>query len=146
MEHPGATERQPDVCERQPVRSCSLARQNGSPGLAANPRSATTTTSRTVTQALRHDTAHHGTDVDNQPENNYSCRARIVASARKHRVTDADVEHALTNYMRVYEDSGEVAMFIGPAIDGTVLEIGVVLDDEDPRVIHAMRARAKYWP
>jgi hypothetical protein len=37
-------------------------------------------------------------------------------------------------------------MFIGGARDGTVLEIGVVLDDDDPRIIHAMRARAKYWP
>jgi hypothetical protein len=71
---------------------------------------------------------------------------RITASARKRDIRDADIRHALDNYMRVYGDQGEVAMFIGPARDGTVLEIGVVLDDEDPRIIHAMRARAKYWP
>lgn len=71
---------------------------------------------------------------------------RIVPSARKHGVPDADLLHALANYMLVYEDQGEVAIFIGPARDGMILEIGVVLDDEDPRIIHAMRARPKYWP
>lgn len=71
---------------------------------------------------------------------------RLIASARKRGIRVADIWHALENYVRVYEDQGEVAMFIGPARDGTVLEIGVVLDDEDPRIIHAMRARAKYWP
>jgi hypothetical protein len=71
---------------------------------------------------------------------------RITASARKRAISDVDIWHGLDNYMRVYEDQGEVAMFIGPARDGTVLEIGVVLDYDDPRIIHAMRARAKYWP
>jgi hypothetical protein len=71
---------------------------------------------------------------------------RITASARKRGVTEADIWHGLRNYMRVYEDQGEVAMFVGPACDGTVLEIGVVLDDDDARIIHAMRARPKYWP
>jgi hypothetical protein len=71
---------------------------------------------------------------------------RITASARKRGIIDADIRHALANYMRVYDDQGQVAMFIGPAQDGTILEISVVLDDTDPRIIHAMRARMKYWP
>ncbi len=56
------------------------------------------------------------------------------------------MRHALRNYVRVFDDQGEVAMFIGPALDGTMLEVGVVEDDEDPRIVHAMPARAKYWP
>lgn len=71
---------------------------------------------------------------------------RVVGSARRHGVADADMRHALSHYLRVYDDQGEVAMFVGPARNGTVLEIGVVLDDDDPRIVHAMRARPKYWP
>ncbi|WP_159618098.1 hypothetical protein [Ruania rhizosphaerae] len=54
----------------------------------------------------------------------------------------------MDNYVRVYAEQGdaEVAMFIGPARNGDMLEIGVVLDADDPRVIHAMPARRKYWP
>jgi predicted transcriptional regulator len=71
---------------------------------------------------------------------------RITESARGHGVMDHDIHHAVRYYLRIYEDQGDVAMLIGPAADGSILEIGVVLDDEDPRIIHAMRARRKYWP
>lgn len=37
-------------------------------------------------------------------------------------------------------------MFIGSAQNGAVLEVGVIEDDDDPRIIHAMPARTKYWP
>lgn len=40
----------------------------------------------------------------------------------------------------------EVLMYVGPARDGTVLEVGLINDEEDHRVIHAQPARAKYWP
>lgn len=53
--------------------------------------------------------------------------------------------HAIRNYVRVFE-LDEVAMFIGPAEDGAMLEVGVVPDDEDPRIIHAMPARRRFWP
>ncbi len=78
-------------------------------------------------------------------QNNHGFLIRIIPSARRHHVSDLDIWHALDNYMRVYENQTEVAMFIGSARDGTILEIGVVLDEGDPRIIHAMRARAKYW-
>lgn len=70
---------------------------------------------------------------------------RIADSARKHGVDDDSMLHAVRNYVRVFE-LGEVAMFIGPAEDGAMLEVGVVLDDEDPRIIHAMPARRRFWP
>ncbi len=70
---------------------------------------------------------------------------RILSSANKHGVTDADIHHALDNTLRVFEGRDEELIFIGPARNGIVLEVGVVLDD-DPRIIHAMPARAKYWP
>lgn len=70
---------------------------------------------------------------------------RIAQSAGKHGVSEADARHALHNYVRVF-DADEVAMFIGPAQNGTMLEVGVVQDDDDPRIIHAMPARARFWP
>lgn len=70
---------------------------------------------------------------------------RITESARKHRIGDADMHHAIRHYLRVVEN-GEVAMFIGPGRSGAVLEVGVVLDEDDPRIIHAMPARRKFWP
>jgi len=50
---------------------------------------------------------------------------RVAESARKHRVSDADMHHAIRHYLRVIDD-GEVAMFIGPGRSRTVLEVGVV--------------------
>lgn len=39
----------------------------------------------------------------------------------------------------------DLTMVIGPALDGCVLEVGVLdLDDDDPVVIHAMSLRPKF--
>lgn len=41
----------------------------------------------------------------------------------------------------------DLTMLIGPARDGTPLEIGVLdLGGDDPVVIHAMRLRPKFFP
>lgn len=38
-------------------------------------------------------------------------------------------------------------MRVGPARDGTLLEIGVLgIDTDDPVIVHAMRARPRYLP
>lgn len=73
---------------------------------------------------------------------------RITPSARRHGVPDEDMLHAVEHYIRVFADQGdeELVMFIGPARSGAVLEVGVIEDDDDPRIIHAMPARAKFWP
>jgi len=69
----------------------------------------------------------------------------IEASARKHGVDDDDMTHALRHHWRAFEtDDDMVTMFIGPAISGEPLEVGVVFDDEGSAVIHAMSARAKF--
>ncbi|CAM5781852.1 hypothetical protein [Cellulomonas persica] len=70
---------------------------------------------------------------------------RIRASARNHGVADADIPHAIEHDVRAF-DSGEVLMIIGPARNGAMLEVGVVPDDADPRTIHAMPVRRKFWP
>lgn len=41
----------------------------------------------------------------------------------------------------------DLTMLIGPARDGTPLEIGLLgLGGDDPVVIHAMRLRPKFFP
>lgn len=70
---------------------------------------------------------------------------RIITSARKHGILDADIHHALRNPLRVIA-LDDLLMVIGTARDGSALEVGVVEDDHEDRVIHAMPARPKFWP
>lgn len=70
---------------------------------------------------------------------------RIGEPARKHAVTDADIWHALRNAVRRIWMDEDLTMLIGPAIDGTLLEVGVLdLDGEDAVVIHPMALRRKF--
>jgi len=48
---------------------------------------------------------------------------------------------------RTIEMDVDLTMLIGPARDGTPLEIGVLgLNGDDAVVIHAMRLRPKFYP
>lgn len=73
---------------------------------------------------------------------------RILNSATKRGFTNEDIIHALFNFIDRFEDQGdhELTMFIGPARDGSLLEIGAIEDESAARIIHAMRVRKKYWP
>ena len=73
---------------------------------------------------------------------------RIVSTARKHGIADADVPHALRHPLRDYPDQGthKLTLVIGPARDGSILEVGIVEDEVETRVVHAMPARPRYWP
>lgn len=70
---------------------------------------------------------------------------RIGDPARNHRVADADTGHAVrTAVCRVAMDA-DLTMLIGPASDGALLEIGVlVIDGDDPVIIHAMALRSEF--
>ena len=74
-------------------------------------------------------------------------RVHIIAgSARRHGIADEDTLHAVRNAI-VTEDLGDgLTMFIGPARDATLLEVGVVDGEEGPVIIHAMVARRRYLP
>lgn len=49
--------------------------------------------------------------------------------------------------LRVRSRAASLTMLIGPAQDGTPLEIGILdLNGEDPVIIHAMRLRPKLHP
>lgn len=70
---------------------------------------------------------------------------RIGEPARKHAVPDNDLLHAVRNAMRRIDLDEELTMLIGPATDGTLLEVGVLdIDGDDPVAIHAMPLRPKF--
>ena len=71
---------------------------------------------------------------------------RIGEPAKKHGVSDADIEHAVRNALRWVVMDEDLTMLIGPATDGALLEIGVLdIDGDDPVVIHAMALRRKFY-
>jgi hypothetical protein len=71
---------------------------------------------------------------------------RIAEAARRHEVADEDMLHAIRNAVRYVEDD-EITVCLGPARDGSPLEVGVLgFDGEDPVVVHAMPLRRKYFP
>ena len=67
----------------------------------------------------------------------------ILASARKHQVSDDDMLHAYRNPIRVF-DLGELDMLIGPDTAARMLEIGVSEAEGLEFIVHAMPARDRF--
>ena len=60
-------------------------------------------------------------------------------------MADDDMSHAIRNAMKGF-DVDEVLMFIGPARNGALLEVGVLdFDGDDPVIIHAMALRREFY-
>ncbi len=71
---------------------------------------------------------------------------RIGEPARKHGVADLHIEHAIRNAVRRVLMDEDLTMLIGPAPDGSLLEVGILdLEGADPVVIHAMPLRPKFY-
>ena len=66
----------------------------------------------------------------------------ILASARKHQVSDDDMLHAYRNPIRVF-DLGGLDMLIGPDTTARLLEIGVSEAEGIEFIVHSMPARPK---
>lgn len=68
----------------------------------------------------------------------------IIASARKHGLTDDDILHAF-NHPISYEDLEDgFVMIIGPTRSVQLIELGFIDTDHGPVIVHAMTARRKY--
>ena len=67
----------------------------------------------------------------------------ILASARKHGVSDDDMLHAYRHPTRVLQ-LDDLVMLIGPSQTGQLREIGVSRADGIDFIIHAMPARPKF--
>jgi len=72
----------------------------------------------------------------------------IVGSARKRQIPDEDIRHAVDNAIDFFDQQGdlELDMYIGPARDGSMLEVGVAVDADTGQMVavHAMKHRDKY--
>ncbi len=70
----------------------------------------------------------------------------ITPSARKHGISDDDIRHAFENAVAsiAIAEQHQFTMLIGPGQSAQLLEVGVVADDDNDYVIHAMPARPKY--
>ena len=72
----------------------------------------------------------------------------ILGSARKHGITDAEIEHAWRHAIRLveYEYNGqERLLVIEPDQHGRLLELVAVPADEPTRIIHTDRLRPKFY-
>jgi len=67
----------------------------------------------------------------------------ILASARRHGITDDDMLHAYRNPVRVFEFD-ELAMLIGSDQAGRMLEVGLTAAEGVEFIVHAMTARPKF--
>ena len=68
----------------------------------------------------------------------------IIESARRHGIADADITHCVDNPILVEDLDDSLVMLIGPDRTGRLLEVGIVVGDTGPVVVHAMEARHKY--
>ena len=67
----------------------------------------------------------------------------IWRSAFKHGISERDIRHALRYQVKSLLTKDDMVMVIGPAENAAMLEIGI---GRSGAVVHAMPARAKYWP
>ena len=67
----------------------------------------------------------------------------ILASARKHGVTDNDMLHAYRNPIRIF-DLDDLVMLVGADENGKPLEVGVATAEGVEFIVHAMPTRPKF--
>jgi hypothetical protein len=67
----------------------------------------------------------------------------ILASARKHGITDEDMLHAYRNPTRVFE-LDDLTMLVGPDRSANLLEVGVTTAEGIDFVVHAMVVRPRF--
>jgi hypothetical protein len=67
----------------------------------------------------------------------------ILASARKHGVTDDEMLHAYRTPIRIF-DLDDLTMLVGPDESATLLEIGVARAEGIDFIVHAMAARPQF--
>ena len=57
---------------------------------------------------------------------------------------DTDIIHCFDNPILVEDLDDDLVMLVGPDRTGRLLEVGVVVGDDGPVIVHAMEARTKY--
>ena len=67
----------------------------------------------------------------------------VLASARRHGISDDDMLHAYRNPIRIF-DVDDLTMLIGADPAGQLLEVGLAEAEGIEFVVHAMPARSKF--
>lgn len=57
---------------------------------------------------------------------------------------DTDIIHCFENPILVEDLDDDLVMLVGPDRTGRLLEVGVVVGNDGPVIVHAMEARTKY--
>ncbi|MBA3310678.1 MAG: hypothetical protein H0U28_11620 [Nocardioidaceae bacterium] len=68
----------------------------------------------------------------------------VADAARKHGVTDSEMEHAVRNALRVL-NQGDRDLYIGADRSGRLFEVVIIDDNGQPVAIHAMALRRKFY-
>jgi hypothetical protein len=69
----------------------------------------------------------------------------IHQSARKHGITDEDIEHAVRHAIATDDQDHDTRLYLGPARNAQLLEVvTIVRDDDSELAIHAMKMRPAY--
>jgi hypothetical protein len=66
---------------------------------------------------------------------------RILSTAYRHGITQSDILHAYRNFVEVRTHAKDGLVYVGPAEDGTLLELGIVKIEQEWVIVHAMRLR-----
>lgn len=65
--------------------------------------------------------------------------------ARKHGLSDEDIEHAVKHAMGIDDQDDNLRLYLGPARDADLLEVVTVVEGRNRELaIHAMKMRPKY--
>jgi hypothetical protein len=66
---------------------------------------------------------------------------RILQSAYKHGISQSDILHAYRNFIEVRTHAKDGLVYVGPAQNGNLLELGIVKIEQEWIIVHAMRLR-----
>jgi hypothetical protein len=66
---------------------------------------------------------------------------RILQSAYKHGINQSDMLHAYRNFIEVRTHAKDGLVYVGPAQNGNLLELGIVNIEQEWIIVHAMRLR-----
>jgi len=68
-------------------------------------------------------------------------KPRILQSAYKHGISHHDILHAYRNFIEVRTHPKDGLVYVGPAENGILLELGIVKIEQEWVIVHAMRLR-----
>jgi hypothetical protein len=69
----------------------------------------------------------------------------IHPSARRHEISEEDIEHAVANAMMIEDRDDDTRLYVGASRSAALLEVvTIVRDDGSELAIHAMDMRPEY--